>query len=145
MTSEVTEHRCAMCELATSLADDAVAYRDDEWTIGMAVEVPGRPMLLTNAHIEGLDGLDDARAAAFGRLAARLTRAIKDVCGAERVYLVYQGEHAAHFHAMAMARGADIPADWRGMALLGHRDELTDPVAARQIVAAVRQQLAATG
>lgn len=145
MTGDATEPGCAMCELAASLTDDAIAYRDDDWTIGIAVEVPGWLMLLTNAHVEGVDGLDDARAAAFGRLAARLARAIKDACGAERVYLVYQGEHSAHSHAMAMARGADIPADWRGMALLRHRDELTDPAAARQIVAAVRQKLAAVG
>ena len=117
-----------MCELAASLEDDAIAYRDDTRTVGIAVDVPGWLMLLTNDHIEGVDGLDDDQAASFGRLAARLARAITDVCSVERGYLMYQGEHAAHFHALTMAREAGIPPEWRGVALLGHLDELVRPL-----------------
>ena len=41
---------------------------------------------------------------------------------------MYQGEHAAHFHALTMAREAGIPPEWRGVVLLGHLDELVRPL-----------------
>jgi diadenosine tetraphosphate (Ap4A) HIT family hydrolase len=135
---------CAMCELAASLDAEAIAYRDDDWTVGLAVDVPGWLMLIANGHVEGVDGLDDEQAASFGVLAARVTRALRTACDPERVYLTYQGEHAAHFHALAMARGRDIPPEHRGMALLAHRDALTDPAGARRVVAAVREHLEGT-
>jgi diadenosine tetraphosphate (Ap4A) HIT family hydrolase len=137
----MTASDCPTCTMVSSLEDDAIAYRDDTWTVGLAVEVPGWLMLASNNHIEGAEGLDDSEASSFGRLAARLARALKDVCEAERVYLMYQGEHSAHFHVLTMARRPDVPADWRGMALLAHRDELTDGVEARRVVAEVRQRL----
>ena len=75
-----------MCELAASLEDDTIAYRDDTWTVGIAVDVPGWLMLFTNDTSRASMVSTTTSAASFGRLAAGLARAITDVCSAERGY-----------------------------------------------------------
>ncbi|KKD06635.1 hypothetical protein TN53_17660 [Streptomyces sp. WM6386] len=130
-----------MCALGASATDAQIIYKDRAWTAASPVPVPGWIMLFSNRHNEGVWELGVDEAAQFGRLTVLLTGALKEVCDADRVYVMYAGETSLHFHAMLMARGADIPDEWRGPALINQHSELLDPDRANDVLASLRKKL----
>jgi diadenosine tetraphosphate (Ap4A) HIT family hydrolase len=96
-------------------------------------------MLFPDRHNEGVWDLGEKEAAQFGLLLVALTRAVKQACGAERVYAMYAGENALHFHAMVMPRGPEVPAEWRGGALIGKHKELTDAQETDRMLGVLRE------
>ena len=133
-------HICAMVE-----SDDAatIVHRDDLWTATMVTEVPGWLMLCVNRHAEGGWSLTPDEAAAFGPLYVAVSTAIRQVCDAERVYLLYVGENALHFHALALPRQADTPPDLWGPGIVARSPELANREKALQLVPRLRDAVAA--
>ncbi|WP_326731685.1 hypothetical protein [Streptomyces phaeochromogenes] len=56
---------------------------------------------------------------------------------------MYAGENTLHFHVMLMARGADVPEEWRGGSLLAHHADLVDADEADRVLVTVRETFAA--
>jgi diadenosine tetraphosphate (Ap4A) HIT family hydrolase len=139
----VTNDGCHVCALGASATDTQIVYRDDTWTAASPIAVPGWVMLFTDRHNEGVWELEPDEAEQFGRLTVLLTGALRQVCDADRVYVMYAGENALHFHAMLMARTADVPEEWRGARLLDRHSDLADPDRANSVLTALREKLAA--
>jgi diadenosine tetraphosphate (Ap4A) HIT family hydrolase len=68
-------------------------------------------MVVTRRHAPSLADLNDEEAAAVGRAAARLARALSDVGGAERVFSAVVGTGVPHFHQHLLPRYPDTPPD----------------------------------
>ncbi|MDH6629843.1 diadenosine tetraphosphate (Ap4A) HIT family hydrolase [Streptomyces sp. LBL] len=133
------EEGCPICQTVESTAEAQLVHRDKHWTASAAMSVPGWFLLCTNRHNQGIWELTEAEAELYGPLLARLSSAIRQAGDAEKVYVLSAGESAPHFHALVMARGAQIPEDWRAMALLGKAAELSDADEANRVAKAVRE------
>ena len=66
-------------------------------------------------HVEGLGDLTDAEAEALGRLAARLSRTLKEELQAEHIYAFVLGHHVPHLHLHLIARYAGTPREYWGV------------------------------
>ncbi|MCU1693768.1 MAG: uncharacterized protein JWM64_2859 [Frankiales bacterium] len=117
-------------------------HRGTSFSAAVGMGVPGWVLLWSHRHgAQGLWELDDAEAAELGLLLRDLSAAVREVCDAERVYVMAMGEHALHAHAMVMPRTADLAAEHRGPQLLAAASVLRDPERARQVAGRLRAAL----
>ena len=93
------------CQVCLGVEGDADLYRvqvweDERWrvTTSLAAEVAGFSYLEPKRHIPFITDLDGEEARTFGEVLARVTRALKDVTGAECVYLYVFGMGIPHLH-----------------------------------------------
>jgi diadenosine tetraphosphate (Ap4A) HIT family hydrolase len=68
----------------------------------------------TRRHVPGLADLSDEEGAAVGRLAARLSRALEAVTGAEHIYAFVLGHSLAHVHLHLVPRYPGTPREYWG-------------------------------
>lgn len=93
---------CAICQ--GPLADDQFmrveVWQDDLWRLTMAYasETPGFSYLEPRRHISDITALDGAEAATLGPTLARVTAALKELTGAELVYIYVFGGGISHLH-----------------------------------------------
>jgi histidine triad (HIT) family protein len=69
-------------------------------------------------HAPGLGDLTDAEAQAVGWWCARVSRALREVAGAEHVYAAVIGDQVPHLHVHLMARYPGTPGEywWNNLA-----------------------------
>jgi len=65
-------------------------------------------------HADGIEDLTEEEAAAVGRLARRLSRALKTVTEADGIYLFRFGHHVHHFHLLLVPRYPGTPKEYWG-------------------------------
>jgi diadenosine tetraphosphate (Ap4A) HIT family hydrolase len=75
----------------------------------------GYLFLETRRHVPYLADLDDAEAAAIGRVASRLARGLRTELRADFVFSAIVGTGVAHFHQHLFARHPGTPAEYRWM------------------------------
>ena len=111
---------CLVCrELRGEVAIPGGFLWEDEAAVAFHVPpVPGSErrylghlIVVTRRHVARLGDLDDAEAAAVGRISARLARALIEVAGADWVYSAVIGTGVAHFHQHLLPRYRDTPKD----------------------------------
>jgi diadenosine tetraphosphate (Ap4A) HIT family hydrolase len=106
------------CGICTGEASPAV-WSSDLWTLHPAVHgsLPGTVWLASRDHVDSFTDLSEAAATDFGRVAARVERAILSLGDIGRVHLYRWGDGGAHFHVwfiprplgMIEANGAMLP------------------------------------
>ncbi|HEX6446619.1 MAG TPA: hypothetical protein VF053_16105 [Streptosporangiales bacterium] len=85
---------------------DGVIWSDDEWILATDSQPSGLPvavLLQPKAHLD-LGQLDDAQAAAMGRMIVHLERAISSLDGVARVHVARWGDTDAHLNVFLYAR-----------------------------------------
>jgi len=65
-------------------------------------------------HADGIEDLTEEEAAAVGRLARRLSRALKTVTMADSIYAFRFGHHVPHLHLALVARHPGTPREYWG-------------------------------
>jgi diadenosine tetraphosphate (Ap4A) HIT family hydrolase len=114
---------CATCaRLARRDAGDApnwdAIYRTPAWDVVHAFDtaLPGWLVLVVRRHITAVADLDDAEAAALGPLLAAVSRALHEVVGCTKTYVVQFAESRQHrhVHVHVIPRHQDQPAEQRG-------------------------------
>jgi len=136
---------CEICERLAKTPPDGWVYADEYFTAGVApgAEIPGWLMLSLRRHAPPLASeLDVPEAERLGLVLKRLSLAIEEVTGAERVYHMQWGEYLPHWTLMLAPRGADVPESERRVELLFARSKYVDPAAAEATAARIREQLA---
>lgn len=139
MNGQLRHDHCLLC--ATEDADEAsTVFRDELWAaeIVPGYEVPGWVILRVRRHAERITGLSDQELESFGHRARDLVAAVSEVMVAPTTYLLAFGENYSHFHVLVTPRSDDVPDDRRAGDILKLRLEGADPVAARQLVPALR-------
>jgi diadenosine tetraphosphate (Ap4A) HIT family hydrolase len=131
---------CYVCTGETS----APVWSDANWTLHPPVggSLPGTVWLASRVHVESFKDLPEELAADFGRMAARIERAILSLGDVARVYAYRWGDGVAHFRVWFMPRplgmmeatGIMLTA-WEDVLPLASEDELVD--AAKRVAAAL--------
>ncbi len=93
---------CAICSADVTNA----VWSDDLWTLHPPVNssLPGTVWLASRVHVDSFSDLPEAHAADFGRIAARVERAILSLGDVGRVHLYRWGDGGAHFHVWFIPR-----------------------------------------
>jgi diadenosine tetraphosphate (Ap4A) HIT family hydrolase len=93
---------CGIC------ADKATApvWSDENWTLHAPVSgsLPGAVWLASRVHVDSFSDLPEPLAADFGRVTARVERAILSLGDVARVHLYRWGDGGAHFHVWFLPR-----------------------------------------
>ena len=131
---------CAIC----SGESTSPVWSDETWTLHPPVggSLPGSVWLASRAHVDSFADLPEAAAADFGKIAARVERAVLSLGGVGRVHLYRWGDGGAHFHVwfiprplgMLEASGSMLPL-WEDVLPNVPDEELAD--AARRVAAAM--------
>ena len=131
---------CAICAGKTTSA----VWSDDNWTLHAPVQgsLPGAVWLASRVHVDSFSDLPAELAADFGRVAARVERAILALGGVARVHLYRWGDGGAHFHVWFVPRplgrldmsGHVLPL-WEDVMPAASEEEITE--AGRRIAAAM--------
>ena len=137
---EIGGEPCGICAGESS----PTVWSDENWTLHPPVDcsLPRTVWLATREHVDSFVDLPDALAADFGRIVARVERAILSLGGIARVHLYRYGDGGAHFHVWFMprplgmieARGAVLPI-WEDVLPKVPDEELLE--AARRVAAAM--------
>jgi diadenosine tetraphosphate (Ap4A) HIT family hydrolase len=131
------------CGICTGASTSAV-WSDDTWTLHPPVggSLPGAVWLASRVHADSFSDLPDAAAADFGRIAARVERAILGLGDVARVHLYRWGDGGSHFHVWFLPRPLGM-LEASGMMLPLWEDVLPNvpdeelAAAARRIAAAI--------
>jgi diadenosine tetraphosphate (Ap4A) HIT family hydrolase len=107
------------CQVCLGVDGDADLHRvqvweDDRWrvTTSLVAEVAGFSYLEPKRHIPFVTDLDGEEARTFGEILARVTAALREVTGAEAVYLYVFGLGIPHLHVhLAPHREGDALSD----------------------------------
>ncbi len=83
-----------------------VVWSDDNWTLHPPVggSLPGAVWVASRVHVDSFADLSPELAADFGRLAARVERAILSLGNVARVHLYRWGDGGGHFHVWFIPR-----------------------------------------
>jgi len=118
---------CLVC--ATNAQFDELPPRervaaDPHWRVAVAFNstLAGWLVLVPRRHVTAIAELTDAEATALGSWQVRLSRALRDVTGCAKTYVVQFAEQEGfgHVHFHVVPRMADIPDDRRGPAVFGY-------------------------
>ena len=97
---------------------------DPYWRVAHAFNstLAGWLVLVPRRHVTAIAELTDAEAATLGGWQVRLSRALRDVTGCAKTYVVQLAEQEGfgHVHFHVVPRRADIPDDRRGPAVFGY-------------------------
>jgi diadenosine tetraphosphate (Ap4A) HIT family hydrolase len=131
------------CGICAGHATSSV-WSDENWTLHPPVggSLPGAVWLASRVHVDSFADLPEAAAADFGKVIAKVERAILSLGGIGRVHLYRWGDGGAHFHVwliprplgMVEANGMMLPL-WEDVLPNVPDEELRD--AAEQIAAAM--------
>jgi diadenosine tetraphosphate (Ap4A) HIT family hydrolase len=93
---------CAICGGKTTPA----LWSDESWTLHAPVggSLPGSVWLASRVHVDSFSDLPAGQQADFGRVAARIERAILSLGEIARVHLYRWGDGGAHFHVWFIPR-----------------------------------------
>jgi diadenosine tetraphosphate (Ap4A) HIT family hydrolase len=111
---------CYSCNLeraAESPARERILVTD-QWRVAHAFDtsLPGWLVAVPRRHLRSLGELDAAEAAELGPLLTDLTRALQDVTGCVKTYVILlaEAEGFAHLHFHVVPRMPDQPPEERG-------------------------------
>jgi diadenosine tetraphosphate (Ap4A) HIT family hydrolase len=122
---------CRTCDLLdrrdadeAPLWDSIVRYRNWDVVHASGTSLPGWLVLVVRRHVAAVADLTDAEAAELGPLVASTSRALAEVVGCEKTYVVQFAEAAEHrhVHVHVIPRMPDQAAELKGpriFALLG--------------------------
>jgi diadenosine tetraphosphate (Ap4A) HIT family hydrolase len=111
-------HSCRTNEQLDSQPPRERIAADPHWRVAHAFnsELPGWLILLPRRHVTAIAELSDAEAATLGSWQVRLSRALCDVTGCLKTYVVQFAEREgySHVHFHVIPRMRDLPYDRRG-------------------------------
>lgn len=95
-------------------------------------DIEGWLVLVLRRHVAAVADLTDAEAAELGPLVKAVSRALHDVTGCEKTYVVQFAEHPRHrhVHVHVIPRASDLPDDQRGPGIFGRLGVADDAVVA---------------
>jgi diadenosine tetraphosphate (Ap4A) HIT family hydrolase len=144
-----TPAQCYTCVQDARGADAPVRERiasDEFWRAAHAFNsaLPGWLVLVPRRHVTSLADLTDPEAASLGCWQVRMSRALQQVVGCQKTYLVQfaEADGFSHVHFHVIPRQADLPPELRGprvFQLLGAADR---PHVSNEQVAEISSALA---
>ncbi|MFD0585507.1 HIT family protein [Dactylosporangium darangshiense] len=114
---------CTNNELIDELPPRELVGADELWRASHAYDtaLPGWLILVPRRHVTAIHDLTDEEAAALGSWQVRLSRALREVTGCAKTYIVQFAEQEgfAHVHFHVVPRMPDQPDDLRSYRIFG--------------------------
>ena len=108
---------CELCHRVLELPDDVVILRAGPW---ICYVNPGfgdlAVVVQTATHVESLWSMSDDLSSSLGPVMRQVAQALRQLTGAEKIYLLSLGEKHPHLHVLLVPRGQDE--DLRGLDLI---------------------------
>ena len=124
VAGDVDCHVCRNNDRFDTLPPRERIVADPHWRVAHAfnTELPGWLVLVPRRHVTSVAELTDAEAATLGNWQVRLSRALHEVTGCVKTYIVQFAEQEGygHVHFHVVPRMPDLPADRRGPAVFGY-------------------------
>ena len=141
---ESAREDCPRCSGLAEEPPGGWVYEDDLWATAVFdhMGVPGWLMTVLKRHAEATTELTQEEAESLGPLMVKLSRAIEEATGCERVYMQMYGEHYRHWHFMLCAREEHIPAEHRVWNFSVHHSDYVDLERAHEVAGRIRAALA---
>ncbi|MEU9704642.1 HIT family protein [Streptomyces sp. NPDC047981] len=122
----MTAPDCYVCGKEAEFDDlpprDCVAY-DQHWRVVHAFDtaLPGWLVLVPRRHVTAVHDLTDAEASTLGVWQVRLSRALRDMVGCAKTYVVQfaEAEGFGHVHFHIVPRMEDLRPEHRGPGIFG--------------------------
>jgi diadenosine tetraphosphate (Ap4A) HIT family hydrolase len=112
---------------ATDLPPREAVVRTDHWRVVHAFNssLPGWLVLVPAEHVSAFDEVPVEAMAEMGALVGDLSRALREVVGCEKTYVMQFSEAPgfSHLHVHLVPRMPDQPDDRRGPAVFGYLGE----------------------
>jgi diadenosine tetraphosphate (Ap4A) HIT family hydrolase len=137
----MSQDECSICKMLDAVGEDEIVIDTDLFRAHTVFDAPGWTMVSSKRHAEGIWGLTDAEASAFGTIANQLARAMRAEATAERVHVLAQGEHALHFHAILVPRQPGETPVFEGTELVVRGQQLADRDRTLSVAAAMRESV----
>lgn len=138
---------CLLCRVdeADAVFDRRRVWQDDLWRLSVVLRgaVVGFAHLEPRRHIPFVTDLDGPEAASLGAVLARVTTALREATGADKVYVYVFGDRVPHLH-FNLAPHHDGDALVGGPGLLRPDAAPADPAAHRAAADGVARALAVT-
>ena len=119
---------CLSCRTVATIESQPIRERiwwDGRWRVAHAINcaLPGWLVVLPARHVESIAELTPEEAAGLGPVLTAVTRALADVTGCAKTYVVAFGEIEAfaHLHFHVVPRSADLPDDLRGTRVFAYQ------------------------
>ena len=147
---------CGICDIHADAAryGELECHRGRQWVVRhhpLPSPLVGWTFLCAVRHVQGAADLDDGEAAAFGPAMRKVSRAVRDLTGCDRVYAIAFGQGAPHLHVHLVPRfdaeegtRAWNVADWYRAVERGERPA-ADPAAVTRFVRQLRDRLRGDG
>jgi histidine triad (HIT) family protein len=105
---------CSICAEVAAMAPSVVAVEEHVAVTHLAGESVflGYLFVVPRRHVRELGDLSEDEAAAVGRAAARWSRALQAVTGADHVYAAVIGHHIPHLHLHLIPRYPGTPREF---------------------------------
>jgi len=108
----VTTNQTAECGICARRSQDEArgfVYEDEHWYAQPPAKqvVPGHLLLVAKRHFLDASEMQPDEANSLGSVLGKLTTALKQAVGAERVYVVTVVERTPHWHTWLIPRAAD--------------------------------------
>jgi diadenosine tetraphosphate (Ap4A) HIT family hydrolase len=111
-------YTCAQEERGDALPPRERIALDEHWRVAHSFNsaLPGWLVLVPRRHVTAVGDLTDAEAQGLGAWQVRLSRALHQVTGCQKTYVVQfaEAEGFAHVHFHVVARPPDLPPEFRG-------------------------------
>lgn len=108
----------------TPIRPEASIWLSDEWRVAHATgsALLGWLVVLPRRHVESIDVLNPAEAAALGPLLKQVSTALVDVLGCAKTYVVMFAEAPGynHVHFHVVPRDAELPKELRGVRIFDY-------------------------
>jgi diadenosine tetraphosphate (Ap4A) HIT family hydrolase len=143
-------YSCAGNARSESLPARERIAADEFWRVAHAVNtaLPGWLVLIPRRHVTAIAELTDGEAAGLGAWQVRLSRALHDVTGCVKTYVVQfaEADGFAHVHFHIVPRMGDLPQAQRGPGIFGllgvGEDDRVDARRIDELAVALRVRLA---
>ena len=114
---------CSKEEQFDDLPPRECVVHDQHWRVAHSFNtaVPGWLVLLPRRHVAAVHDLTDAEASTLGTWQVKLSRALREVTGCAKTYVVQfaEAEGFAHVHFHIVPRSSDHPEELRGPRVFG--------------------------
>ena len=146
---------CKTCELVSRRdSGDAPLWnnilRTPFWDVvhNYETSLSGWLVLVVRRHLSAIDELTEEEAVELGALLRRTSRALKEVVGCEKTYVIQFAEHPEHphVHFHVVPRMADMSAEYRATGVFGYSgasEERVSEAAMNALAAQLRPLLTA--
>lgn len=108
------------CPICDRQKNTQPIFQNEHWVVRHSAEtnIVGYVLIEAKRHFLDMADATEAESASYGEILQRVTKAIRRLVPAERIYTFTLGEVVPHFHVHVIPRTNQLPRAFRGRGIL---------------------------